>query len=296
MVVYAVATDGSRFYYVEKASYGLPAYAIPDQEWNQYSLEGVAPGDYFVLAAPRDSHLTWAGGFTKASQCGATVACTDHTLVPVHVSPGSTVSGIDPGDGNFFSQIPSGGPPPIDPVLPSATFQDPKHAAIYLVQGAAFITPGSAEYVESKSECRLNLACAWLTGEVDGNAAAYFTYQLGTNGLFRTCTIYLLKTAAGWQFLEANCHRLAGAFPAVGSDGQLTFPPKSFESGCINIHSSPGLASKVAACLPEKTAVTIDDGPSYLPEATSPPDLTKNYWWHIANRGWVVDRYVGASP
>jgi hypothetical protein len=286
--VYAVATDVSRFYYVEKDSYGFPV-AAGDKEWSEYLLEGVAPGDYFVVAAPRDSQ-PWHGGYTKFVRCGGTVACagTDHTLASVHVTAGATVSGIDPSDGVDSSLIPSGGPPPI-PVIGSVpsppAFQNPKQAAV------AYL---GDQYVESSSACQVNLACAWLTGERDGQAAAYFTYELGTNGLFRTCKIYLTSTSLGWQLLEQyrNCYRLTSAFPAVGSTGQIAFQPYSFETGCVNVHAAPGLSTRVVACLPEGTSVTIDDGPYYLSEPTSPLDLTKNYWWQIVNQGWVVHRYL----
>jgi hypothetical protein len=68
------------------------------------------------------------------------------------------------------------------------------------------------------------------------------------------------------------------------------------ETGCVNVHSAPRLSAKVVGCLPNGTAVTIDDGPAYA--AASPPlpqiDLpwALDYWWHIVGRGWVVHAYV----
>src|ERR1700730_3430790 len=43
MMVYAVATDGSRFYTTEKVGYGNPVPPM-DQEWSEYRLMGVVPG------------------------------------------------------------------------------------------------------------------------------------------------------------------------------------------------------------------------------------------------------------
>lgn len=293
MVVYAVATDGSHFYFVVKVSYGLPVTPV-DQEWTEYRLEGVAPGDYFVLATRRDIAPSWQAGYTKFVQCGNTVACagTPHTLLPLHVSAGSTVSGIDPADSVPSSVIPNAGLPPLDLASQPTTFPDLTQASASIGhdQGA------DVQRADSATNCPVNLACAVLTGQHDGHDSAYFTYDLGTNGLFRTCSSYFLNNGAAWQHLEWHCTRLTTAFPAVGSSGQLAFPPFSFETGCINIHSAPGLTAGVVACLPAGTGVTIDDGPYYLPETTSPVDLTKNLWWHVANRGWVVHRYVESSP
>jgi hypothetical protein len=292
MVVYAVATDGSRFYFVVRPSYGLPVVSV-DQEWVAYRLEGIAPGDYFVLATRRDVAPAWQAGYTKFVQCGRTTACagTPHTLLAVHVSAGSTVSGIDPADSVPSSVVPNAGLAPLDLASQPTTFPD-------LAQASASIGHDQGADVQlsgSTSNCPVNVACAVLTGEHDGHASAYFTYELGSNGLFRTCASYFLNNATGWHHLEWHCTRLTTTFPAVGSSGMLAFPPFSFESGCVNIHSAPGLTSGVVACLPAGTNVTIDDGPYYLPETTSPADPTKNLWWHVANQGWVVHRYVEAS-
>jgi hypothetical protein len=294
MVVYAVATDGSHFYFVVRASYGLPVVPV-DQEWYGYRLEGVAPGDYFVLATRRDvTPFKWQAGYTQFVRCGNTVACkgTPHTLLPVHVSAGSTVSGIDPADSVDSSVVPNAGLPPLDLASQPTTFPDLTQASASIGhdQGA------DMQLLNSTSDCPVNVACAVLTGQYTGHASAYFTYELGTNGLFRTCASYFLNDAAGWHLLEWHCPRLTTAFPAVGSSGQLAFPPFSFETGCINIHSAPGLTAKVVSCLQAGTNVTIDDGPYYLPETTSPADPTKNLWWHVASQGWVVHRYVEASP
>jgi hypothetical protein len=304
MLVYAVAIDGSRFYTTEKVGYGNPVPPM-DQEWSEYRLMGVATGDYFVFTIPRDpNYHYWEGAsrartsgvpvhfgaaYTKAVPCGLTVNCTDHTLVPVHISAGATVTGIDPSDWarapDAYPLVPGGAPAP-PPVVstPPSNFTDPKQAATYVI-GANFVVPSSG--------CQVNRACASLPVEQDGHAAAYVTSQVGTNGLLRTCTVYGISTTSGWQYIDWNCKRLTTAFPSVGSSGHLGYSAK-FENAprCINIHSAPGLTAKVVACVPVDTAVALDDGPYYLPEASSPRDDTLNLWWHIANLGWVVHHYL----
>lgn len=294
--VYAMAIDGSQFYEVETMTFGR-RFSVSDPTRGAYKLKGVAPGDYFVLTAVRDitdPRVKSASGsrrfdaaYTTFVQCGANVNCKDHTLVPVHVDPHEAVTGIDPGDWfgtgpNSYPPIPGGAPPALNLGPPPEVFQDPKQAAIYFAQQRT-----SARYVNSSSDCQVNLSCLWFTGDRTGHDAAYFVAQAGTNGLFRTCTVYLTRTNSGWQYFDSNCRRVATAFPAVGSSGQVVIG--FFGTGCISVRTTPGLSAKVVECLPENTDVTIDDGPYYLPES-SDPSLT--YWWHIADKGWVVNRYL----
>ena len=301
--VYAVATDGSRSYHVETAGFGRRA--VIDRPWGEYKLLGVSPGNYYVLAAVRDltdqqqasarAAGTWRFGaaYTRSVRCGLSVKCTDHRLVVVHVSAGRVAKGINPTDWyaapNAYPLVPAGGEPAMTLAEPPATFGDAKQAAVYFAQ-----LHTSARYVESSSACRVNLACLWLTAERAGHAATYFTGRAGTNGLFRTCTVYLNRTASGWQYADSNCRRPTTAFPAVVSKGSLVI---GFGApACINIRSSPSPTARVVACVPEQTAVTIDDGPYYVVGKTSTADLATDYWWHIANRGWVAHSYVMYSP
>lgn len=73
-----------------------------------YSLP-VPPGIYFVVAYTLDGQL--AGGYTKAVQCGLSVECTDHSLLPVPAAHGIAMDGIDPADwyapaGSFPPPVP----------------------------------------------------------------------------------------------------------------------------------------------------------------------------------------------
>ena len=77
-------------------------YAIEVYDENTYTLE-VSPGTYYVLAYPiDDGGMADQGGFSGAySQmvpCGLHVDCEDHSLIPVEVEPGQTVTEIHPAD------------------------------------------------------------------------------------------------------------------------------------------------------------------------------------------------------
>ena len=60
-----------------------------------YSLS-VPGGIYYVVAYTLDGQL--AGGYTVAVQCGLSVECTDHTLLPVPTANGMAAGDIDPAD------------------------------------------------------------------------------------------------------------------------------------------------------------------------------------------------------
>jgi hypothetical protein len=53
-------------------------------------------GTYYVVAYTTDGMLS--AGYTQAVPCGLSVACTDHSLIPVVVSTGSALTGISPQD------------------------------------------------------------------------------------------------------------------------------------------------------------------------------------------------------
>ena len=60
-----------------------------------YSLS-VPGGIYYVVAYTLDGQL--AGGYTVAVQCGLSVDCSDHTLLPVPTANGMAAGDIDPAD------------------------------------------------------------------------------------------------------------------------------------------------------------------------------------------------------
>jgi hypothetical protein len=306
--VYAVATDGSRFFTSETV-FGQRTYTIL----------GITPGDYFVLtvalnyipsevssAARMGSASRFPAGYTKSVPCGLSINCNDHTLIPVHVSAGAAVSGIDPGDWyapmDSFPLIPPSGAFPSRPGVPDIstasslpTFQDPKQATTFI---ASAVTRG--RYVSSSTHCPINIACVWSTAERDGQSAADFGVVAGSNGTKQNCAIYLVKNSSGWQGLGGNvfstavCSLTGSPFPGVGESGQIQMALG--ETGCVNVHSAPSLSANVVGCMAKGTDVAIDDGPAYVPAKPPLPqsDLpwALDYWWHIAGKGWVVHAYL----
>ncbi len=55
----------------------------------------VEPGTYYVVAYPQGNGGGLTGGYTKAVPCGLTVDCKDHSLIPVVVGQGKTVSSVE---------------------------------------------------------------------------------------------------------------------------------------------------------------------------------------------------------
>lgn len=84
VVAFTVGGGPGDYYYILTRQ-NQPAYSLP-----------LPAGDYYVLAYVVSSD--YAGGFTPAVACGLGAGCDDHSLIPVHVDAGATVSGIDPLD------------------------------------------------------------------------------------------------------------------------------------------------------------------------------------------------------
>lgn len=77
-------------------------YATEVYSGNTYSLE-VSPGTYYVLAYLIDEDGNadpsgYSGAYSEFVPCGLHVDCDDHSLIPVEVVPGQTITGIDPAD------------------------------------------------------------------------------------------------------------------------------------------------------------------------------------------------------
>jgi hypothetical protein len=68
---------------------------ITDAGDGKYSMS-VPAGTYYIVAYTLDGGLS--AGYTQAVTCGLTVNCTDHSLIPVIISPGSMVLDISPLD------------------------------------------------------------------------------------------------------------------------------------------------------------------------------------------------------
>jgi hypothetical protein len=283
--VYAISTDGARFYVTQ---------TVPGQA--QWKILGVQAGEYFVYAAerftivPGSTYVTprkFASGYTKAIACGLTVYCTDDSPIPVHVTSGADSAGIETFDwyAPDFPLVPVAGPPeptlgPLPPSFPTA-----EQAVVY--QG---VNTTAAQHVAEPAQCPVNLACFWLISSRAGNGASYFIASAGANGMYTSCGLYLIGGGSAWQTFDAEC-RQGAAVPAVGAS--LVVSLGMGETGCVNVHDSPSLSGRVVACLQAGTAVQIDDGPTYTPNGSG--DAATQYWWHLAGKGWMVHRYLGAS-
>ena len=84
---------------------GSVSYVDTAKNQGTYSIS-LPSGIYAVISYPYDAAsyttpvpgtLTFAGGYTQAVPCGLTVACTDHSLIPVTVGADTTTT-VDPGD------------------------------------------------------------------------------------------------------------------------------------------------------------------------------------------------------
>jgi hypothetical protein len=281
MTIYAVSVGatGSPFYTVR---------TIKNQ--GAYSVEGVAPGSYHLLAVPTGGFGSppqhFVGAYTKAVACGLAYGCNDHTLVPVSVSPGAVVTGISVTDfyaaANAFPLVPEGGPTATTLPSASASYPDALAAARYEGRrgtGASTVLSGGFD------QCPMNDTCIALEQQHDGTRSAYFDAHAGSNSEIVACGVYVFQDAAGWHPLNTAC----GVYPVPGRSLSATF----MGSGCINVRVDPGYTSKIVECLPVDTLVTIDRGPVFLQEATPSDAANLNrLWWHLVGHGWMVHQYL----
>ncbi|MGD8405636.1 MAG: hypothetical protein PVJ21_18400 [Anaerolineales bacterium] len=91
--VVAFDTNSDNFYYVETI-YNQTTYQISDLPVGSYHVVAYTLGGGSFPAG-------LAGGYTQAVPCGQTQECSDHSLIPVEVSPGQDIPDIDPIDWVF---------------------------------------------------------------------------------------------------------------------------------------------------------------------------------------------------
>jgi hypothetical protein len=112
VTVYAISTTDQRVWYsVDFRGFGNPPRPTlpPGQSDATYTITGVAPGTYWVVAYRNDGQRPDPGYYSRAAICRRTTPsgpCNDLTLVPVTVTAGQTTSGID---------VEISGPPPGQP-------------------------------------------------------------------------------------------------------------------------------------------------------------------------------------
>ena len=306
LTVYALSTDGKSYSCVEMAGFGRLRNAADAATAKTFRLGGLTPGDYYVLTAVRDlldplvksASRHFDAAYTKAVQCGLSAACSDHSLVAVHLDSGTTLTGIVPGDWyappNAFPLIPGGGPPIFEPAKP-ASLESDGQAALYFLQ---LHTSARAQGCPTGEACLVASNRGYVGAE--GHDAWYYIFDVGTNagqdgGVVMTCTVYLSRATAGYDYFDMICRHLNAVFPAAyGAQGHIAL---GFgETGCVNVHVDPSLTARVVACLPDGTAVTLNGGPYFVRDAPPTADFGTNYWWSVEGKGWVVHRYLMYSP
>jgi beta propeller repeat protein len=103
--VYAIPVGGGSYYAVGTW------YRNPE-----FTLSGVEPGDYYLLAYYAFGEQTVVTAYTKAVACldNQRANCPDHSLIPVTVRPSETVSGIKLSDNlsGYYGSQPVGAYPP----------------------------------------------------------------------------------------------------------------------------------------------------------------------------------------
>lgn len=101
VTVYAISTTEQRVWYsVDFAGFGNPPRPTlpPGASEATYTITGVAPGTYWVVAYRNDGQLPDPGYYSRVAECMRTTPsgpCPDVTLVPVTVIAGQTTRGID---------------------------------------------------------------------------------------------------------------------------------------------------------------------------------------------------------
>jgi hypothetical protein len=88
LVVYAISTTSSSVHFKVTTAQNQMTYSIP----------GVAPGTYHVVAYRIPDQPALRGGYSQFVLCGNAAGCPSHALVDVVVHAGETVGHVDPTD------------------------------------------------------------------------------------------------------------------------------------------------------------------------------------------------------
>lgn len=88
LAVYAISTTNSSVFF----------HVTTTQNQLTYSIAGVTPGTYHVIAYLTPDNPALRGGYSQFVLCGNAAGCPSHALVDVVVHPGETVGQIDPTD------------------------------------------------------------------------------------------------------------------------------------------------------------------------------------------------------
>lgn len=151
----------------------------------------------------------------------------------------------------------------------------------HFVKDAADAAAYSVAAQASRPNAVIVLMQSW-----EGDHAALFDYvvdQSSCSGLHDY--IYVVEDAGGWRKYDAF---LPGTFVVPEPLGAI---PLKFQTGCLNVHESPSLASQILGCVPSNTTVEVD---------TKLPVYADGYiWWHVVSHdgqftplGWAVQKYL----
>jgi hypothetical protein len=89
------------------------------------------------------------------------------------------------------------------------------------------------------------------------------------------CWIFLAQDTTSWHYVDAVCTQDSGYLPSLNSH--------VFASGCADAHAQATIESKVMACVPGGSVVSVDRGPVYA---------DGQLWWHLAGQGWMTHQYL----
>ena len=274
VLVYAISTAG--------AAHGAYSTETVAGQF-AYTIDGVAPGEYYVFSAVRPLIVKCQGtvvGAVYSEFATSGNPSSSHSPLPVLVKAGTSLNRVDPADWYTADKTVPAPPPEIvpDSSLPSAgqTYASAREAAVATARLHA-----AAVVVDHIASCPVNRACVTIGSQHDGTQAAYFEGEGGSNADLLACITYVVHDSAGWRGVRSQC---PATFPAVGKGGMVWLGGVTAGSCGANVRSSPGPTGKVVACLQHHTGVTIDGGPTYSPMASM-----DGIWWHLAGQGWMAD-------
>lgn len=97
-------------YAISTTSTGTHFHVDTAHNQTTYTIKGVKPGTYHVIAYLKPDQPALRGGYSQFVLCGLAASCPSHALVNVVVHPGETVKNVDPTD--FYAPAGTFPPPP----------------------------------------------------------------------------------------------------------------------------------------------------------------------------------------
>jgi hypothetical protein len=129
--------------------------------------------------------------------------------------------------------------------------------------------------------------CMSLHGAAQvGSYAAYAIFDLnppdGANAVCASYVSYVDNPNPMFGVSKGPWHPVGNACgPSVEHLLQVGAQARVNVTGCANVRKFPAVGD-VVTCVPDRTQVTVDDGPVAL------SGDTKRIWWHLQKRGWIA--------